>query len=201
MRYLRAASLLVALAACVLLPACSSTDDFAFLGYTTRSQFDRGIRTVRVPLFRNRTIVQRVEFELTEAVVKQIELKTPWKVVSGDGADTELTGIVLNFNKRIVLQNEVNEIREGELTLGAAITWRDLRTGEVLSERKKPDGALPALPPPDPLAAPAGQQPLGVLVQRSASFVPELGESLLTARKRVVDELAEQIVSMMETPW
>jgi hypothetical protein len=38
-------------------------------------------------------------------------------------------------------------------------------------------------------------------VRKSTQFVPELGESLATARARVVEELATQVVSMLEVGW
>jgi hypothetical protein len=33
------------------------------------------------------------------------------------------------------------------------------------------------------------------------NFIPELGESMATARKKVTDAMAIQIISMMEKPW
>jgi hypothetical protein len=40
-----------------------------------------------------------------------------------------------------------------------------------------------------------------VLVQATANFRPELGESITTALAIAVQRLATQIVSMMEKPW
>ena len=54
-------------------------------------------------------------------------------------------------------------------------------------------GGGPKLPPAPP-TPPA-------LVQSRASFIPEVGGSITTARKSNVDSLAVQIVSMMEKPW
>jgi hypothetical protein len=50
---------------------------------------------------------------------------------------------------------------------------------------------------------PAGIQPPAppVLIQSTASFIPELGGSITTARQKNVNSLAVQIVSMMEVPW
>jgi hypothetical protein len=40
-----------------------------------------------------------------------------------------------------------------------------------------------------------------VLVTAAGNYVPELGESITTAEKKMIDRLAVQIVSMMEIPW
>lgn len=193
--------------ACVLLSSCASGSyDFCVLGYTTQSQFARDIRTVRVPIFKNRTFVRGIEFELTEAVIRQIEVRTPWKVVGcGEDADTELVGTVVAVGKHDTLVNPLNEIRQGEVTVGAQILWRDLRTGELLTRVPTPP-PLAELPTPgtdkQTLPAPVPiQESFGILVLRSASFVPELGQSTSSARKQAVDDLAKQIVNMLETPW
>src|SRR5947209_1725854 len=117
------------------LSACEWDGHFTVLGYTTRPNYDCNIRTVRVPIFRNLTFYRGLEFELTRAVVREIELKTPYKVVGGDcDADTELAGTIITYNKAILNRNQLNEVREAETTLGVLLLWRDLRTGEVLSQ-------------------------------------------------------------------
>jgi hypothetical protein len=40
-----------------------------------------------------------------------------------------------------------------------------------------------------------------VQVQALTTFIPEIGSSLSTAEKEMVDKVAVQIVSMMEKPW
>jgi hypothetical protein len=54
---------------------------------------------------------------------------------------------------------------------------------------------MPAMTPPN--LGPAG----AVLVQRSATFVPELGQSFATAKQKVVNEMAQQMVNVMELAW
>jgi hypothetical protein len=55
------------------LPACEWDGQFTVLGYTTRPNYDSGIRTVRVPIFKNVTFWRGLEFDLTRAVVREIE--------------------------------------------------------------------------------------------------------------------------------
>ncbi len=50
------------------------------------------IRTVHVPMFDSVSLRRGLGERLTEAVVRDIELKTPFKVVDSVGADSTLTG-------------------------------------------------------------------------------------------------------------
>ena len=189
---------LLVLTASAALPSCSSDGNLTLLGYTTRPNYDPGIRTVRVPIFKNDTMRQGLEFELTKAVVREIEAKTPFKIISGVGqADTELTGTITLMNKNVVLRTPLNEIRQGEMVMAVAVQWKDLRTGEYLTRPKAGPGSLP----PD---APLGAQflpPPPVVITSTSDFAPELGESITTGEQRNVNRIAIQIVSMMEKPW
>lgn len=189
----RFASVLLSAAAALTLPSCEWDGHFTVLGYSTQPSYDANIRTVRVPIFQNLTYYRGLEFDLTEAIVREIEAKTPYKVVGlGCEADTELTGTVFLYTKLLLNRNPLNEVREAELTLAVDVLWRDLRTGEVLSgPRLKPGEAQP----------PPNVKPTPVRINSVANFIPELGESFATARKKNVDRLAVQVVSMMEAPW
>jgi hypothetical protein len=211
----------------LLLTACSENRNFTILGYSTQPNYDTSIRTVRVPIFKNLTQRRGLEFDLTNAVVREIELKTPFKVVGANcDADTELTGTIISYNKNILNRNQLNEVREAETTLAVEVVWKDLRTGEILTRPRRgettpaaPFLAAPGLLPgqegiavtqqpanaatqqPGAPVLPGTPPPPPVLVQSIAGFIPEVGESLATAYQRNVDRLAVQIVSMMEKPW
>src|SRR5437588_5541433 len=147
----RVPGLLALAAAACLLPSCESGGHFTIFGYTTQPNYDTCIKTVYVPIFQNETITDQVrrgiEVDLTRAVVREIELKTPYRVVSDRcRADTELTGRVVNLNKDVLNRNPLNEIREGQTVLTVEITWRDLRTGDILSKPKPAGPVLTATP-------------------------------------------------------
>jgi hypothetical protein len=187
----------------LLLPSCDWDGHFTILNYTTRPNYDTSIHTVRVPIFENVTLRRGLEFDLTRAVIREIEAKSPYKVVSaGCAADTELKGRIVTLNKNLLNRNQLNEVLEAETILSVEIVWRDLRTGEILSRPRLGRPGDP-LPPPPTLApgAPPPPPPPPVLVQSVGGFIPELGGSLTTAEKQNVDRLAIQIVSMMEIPW
>jgi hypothetical protein len=182
-------------AVAVLLPSCAWDGQLCILGYTTRPNYDPGIRTIRVPIFKNNTYIRGLEFDLTRAVIREIGARTPFQVVSAEcPADTELTGTITVLNKIAVNRTQLNEIREGQTTLGVEIIWRDLRSGEVLSQpRAKSDPDNPS-PPPEGLPKP-------LLIQSLGDYIPELGGSTTTALQQNVNRLATQIVSKMEIPW
>jgi hypothetical protein len=132
--------------------SCQEGGHFTVLGYTSRPNYDLTIHTVRVPIFQNLTFRRGLEFQLTEAVIREIELKTPYKVVSANcDADTELTGKIFSYNKAVINRNQLNEVREAETTLAVEVTWKNLRTGEIISRPPpRPDGPLPIIPAPPP---------------------------------------------------
>ena len=219
--------LLLAVSA-LLLPSCNWDGNFTVLGYTTKPQYPDHIRTIYVPIFKNLTMWRGLEFDLTRAVIREIEAKTPYKVVSSPScADSQLSGTIVSLNKNVINRNQLNEIREAETTLAVEIVWKDLRSGEILSRPRPPATANTSIPPipaptltpgiPVPETAEGGIRPpdyvppgtaVGpaavpppVLVQSIGSFIPELGESITTAQQKNVNRLAIQIVSMMESPW
>src|SRR5262245_25351765 len=101
----------LALLPVLALAGCSSDGNFSILGYSTCPNYDKSIGSVRVPIFLNQTIRPGIEFELTKAVIREIEAKTPYKVVNGDcSADTELRGTIKITNKSVMLRNPENEI-------------------------------------------------------------------------------------------
>jgi hypothetical protein len=270
-------SVLLALAGMGLaVPACTWNDWFAWnggkpvlFGYGTAPNYDKRFKTVRIKIFKNPTFwsvvpVPGMEMELTLALVREIEQKTPYKIVAGD-ADTEISGSIKSFTKMALNYTQQNETREIETTLTVDVVWKDLRTGQLLTspatgravDLPPPAGLLanqadplnggPAVPgtvqpplvgtpnspagqaatfadnsatpgvpapgatgvpgtpggPPAPgvLGGPGMRPTLGAIVRSVAHFRPELGESISTAQQKNVNRMAEQIVSMMETPW
>ena len=212
--------LALALAAAAL-PGCESSGHFTLLGYTTRPNYDTCIRSVYVPTFTSQVLIdstrRNLHIDLTKAVIREIEAKTPYKVVSDPAlADTELSGHLISLTKNLLNRNQLNEIREAETVLTVGIIWKNLRTGEILSQPRKgptalPTPGIPALeipevtgaPPPEPPPPPGAPPPLPapVIVTSLGDYIPELGQSNTTAYQQAVNRLAVQIVSMMEKAW
>lgn len=208
------------LAVCAL-PGCESAGHFSLLGYSTRPNYDSNIRTVYVPQFQSQAFVdstrRTLPVDLTRAVIREIESKTPFKVTHNRSeADTELSGTILSLNKQLLNRNQLNEVREAETVLTVGLVWLDLRTNEVLSRprRGSPDPVTPGIPGlqvpetggfSQPAVAqptmPNLAKPLPVLVTGTGRFIPELGQSNNTGYQEAINRLATQIVSQMEKPW
>jgi Lipopolysaccharide-assembly len=202
--------LAIALPLVLLAFGCRSGRDFTFLGYSTKPLHDESIRTVYVPVFKNlafqTTPNREMEADITRALIREIEQRTRMKVVSDRSrADTELLGTLVNIRKGVVNTNQQNLTREAEITATVNVVWRDLRDGRVLSNRRpvaQPDAPVPfdpSLPPPEPVAV--HEKAIPAQVVAVGRVVPELGESNATANQSIANQLAKQIVNMMESNW
>jgi hypothetical protein len=210
------------------LAGCESGGHFTFLGYTTKPNYDTCIKTIYVPIFESKIMLdetrRQIPFDLTRAVIREIESKTPYKVVSDcSKADTQLTGTVMALVKNVVNRNQLNEIRDAETVLTVGIVWKDLRSGEYLSKQRRAPGVLatpgiPALDIPElsaasqqnavPIPPPSGKPGVPpnpdaapVMVTGLGDYIPELGQSTTTAYQQSINRVATQIVSLMEKPW
>jgi hypothetical protein len=200
------------LLALLVAAGCQGGGDVNVLGYSTCPPFDPDVKTVYVPVFKNAafqtTPYRGLEVDLTQAVVRELGKRAgaPRVVSDPERADTELIGQLVLIQKRELNRNLQNLTREGEVTLTCNVVWRDLRTGRVLSNPRPPvvvkpdplpfDPSLP--PPPEP---PVIENPVPVPVIASGRLLPEVGETSTTASKMAVDQIAKQIVNMMEKPW
>ena len=150
-------------------------------GYNVGSMHPADVHTVYVPVFRSREFRRDLEFALTEAVVKEIERSTPYKVVKRGQADTELIGTLISVQKRVASINPDSDPRELSLELKADVTWRDIRSGQLLVKGKGAGGTREVI--------------------ETVSYVPELGQSIATASSRGIKRMARRIVELMERPW
>jgi hypothetical protein len=144
-------------------------------GYSTRPLYNAGYRTVAVPIFSNKSFRREWEFRLTEAITKNIEARTPYKVASRDKADTVLTGEIVEDTANVLTKRlGTNLPRETQFTVLVNFTWKD-RSGRVLVERKD--------------------------FNRAATEIPQLGERAADAEQMAIERLAAAIVDQMQTEW
>ena len=148
-----------------------------------QSLYPAHIYTVYVPIFESDSFRRHLGERLTERVMKRIEEVTPYKVINSPDADSILTGRIIADAKRVVVEDRFDNPREVELNMAVRVRWID-RRGNPLRD-------CPAVPLPPELTT----------VSASATVVPEVGQSIATGQVEAIDKLAEQIVSMMETPW
>ncbi len=167
------------LAAAVACLAAGCSDD-PTAGYTLQSQYVQGIETVAVPIFhRGREVYRRgLEMKLTEAVIKRVELDTPYKVVAKSRADTLLTGTIDRVSQRVLSYNpDTGRPREMEVALSVTVTWTDLRSGDVIARRTG--------------------------LRQAATYIPPspFGEEFFHGSTDAIDRLAVRIVQQMQAPW
>lgn len=149
-------------------------------GYTHEELFPDDVRTVAVPIFKNRNpqLYRDVEFDLTEALVKEIELRTPYKVTPPDRADTLLEGTIVAVNQRTLsVRREGGLPQEMETRVVVDFQWRSQRDGKTLRQRR-------------------GFASVG-------RYIPAqpVGEFFELAQHEAVQRAARDIVSAMRKDW
>src|SRR4051794_24450336 len=98
-----------------------------------RSLYRPDIRTVHVPMVQSDSYRRYLGEKLTEAIVKQIELKTPLKVVDADSADSVLAVRLLSDSKRNLANNRFSEPRDIEFDTYAQVSWTSRRGDLIMS--------------------------------------------------------------------
>jgi hypothetical protein len=140
------------------------------------------VATVYVPIFASESLHPDLGKRLTEAVVKEVQLKTPYRVVDTADADSILTGRIVGDSRTVLVEDFFDRPRELELSLRVEVTW--------LSRRSLPLREASLELPPEL-----------VVVNQSATLLPEAGESVVVSQQEAIERLATQIVAIMEQPW
>jgi len=166
--------------ACLSAALLSGCDVEPTEGYTLQSQYRPGIRTVDVPIWTVSKDVYRrgLEYRLTEAIKKRIELDTPYKIARRGRADTRLTGQIEKIEQRVISSNpRTGRPMEQEVAYTVSLRWVDLRTGEQLARRKD--------------------------LRVTASYIPHapVGEDFFLASEDALNKLAVRVVEEMEADW
>lgn len=147
-------------------------------GYSHGGTFPKDVASIAVPIFENRTAYRDVEFDLAEALVKEIELRTPYKVVRTVDADTILAGVITVVDQRTLSRRALGGLpQEVEISITVNFEWKNQRTGDSLRDRKG-----------------------FVTVGRHVPAQP-VGEPFETARHEAAQQMARDIVSVMRENW
>ncbi len=147
-------------------------------GYSIRAPYDKRIKTVFVPVLKTQSFRRDLNLNLCEMIQKEIMHRTPYKVVgTPEDADTILEGTINYADKNIVVENPFNLPRELNGTMSVSVKWTHN-------------------PPTD-----AEKAQIPTIIMETVNFVPEVGETSLTAFYRLNQNIAAQIVDMMEQPW
>lgn len=177
MRYARVHSALIRhlaivpmLAGMLALAGCANND------YQWQSLYREDVQTVAVPIFVSKSFERGVEMQLTQAIVQQIELRTPYKVVDQTRADTLLEGEIVRITQQTVSRHRTAAIPQEQLyVITVNFTWKDLRTGEILAKRQS--------------------------FEQTAPYYSTLGEGRTAGQLDSIEELAVAIVRELEAEW
>lgn len=163
------------LAASPLVGGCASDPR---QGYSFSDTHSTEFRTVSVPIFENATFTPGIEAELTEAIIKEINARTPWRVTDSSSADTTLAGVVRTADLgRLSTDPRTGLVQELAVRVTIDFDWRDNRTGKVLRSRRSFTGV--------------------------DTFVPArgTGERIDAGQRSAIDRLARDVVAELRSDW
>jgi hypothetical protein len=148
-----------------------------------QSLYAPDVSTVYVPMIESGSYRRDLGERLTEAVAKEIELKTPYKVVGTPAADSILEIRLVGDTRKTLAQNHFDDPRVSESDLFTEVSW--------VNRRREPIGTTRMVAMPQEL----------VNFQSSANLIPEVGQSVATSQQQAIQRLAQEIVATMEAPW
>jgi outer membrane lipopolysaccharide assembly protein LptE/RlpB len=105
-------------------------------GYSLRGNLPAHIKTVAVPVFRNRTSEPGVENFLTGAVVEAFSTNGRLRVVRPDRADSILEGEVVGYQVQSIAYDPQANVQQYRLVVTLNLRFRDVRREEVLFEQQ-----------------------------------------------------------------
>jgi len=141
-------------------------------GYKAHSLSSAGeIGTVFVPIFENYSFRRGYEFQLTQAVIEQIQREGTLRVAPRDEAESELQVSIMEYSEPVLLEDADDQVLEAEAMAAVSLIWRDLRTGALLLKEDS--------------------------LRVAAPFVVPLGGDEPSARREAFKRIAEMIVDSM----
>lgn len=149
----------------------------------TNSLYAADVATIYVPMIESDSYRRDLGERLTEAVVKEIELKTPYKVVNTPDADSILSARLMSDTRHRIIQNGFSDPRVSQTDLRAQVNW--------VNRRRQPLVPAQMIPIPAEL----------LNMSQTSNLIPEAGQSVATSQQQAIHRLAQQIVGTMEAPW
>ncbi len=146
-------------------------------GYTNTSLFPSDVNNVYLEMFDNRSFRRGIEFTLSDALAKRIEVDTPYKIVSSrDRADSVMSGQVVAAGESILtIERDIGRALEKEVVLTAVVNWKDMKNGKLMINSRT--------------------------VTAAASYSEFQGQDFAYASAVAANKLAQDIVQLMENPW
>jgi hypothetical protein len=171
-----AAAILPAAVAAVLICAAGGCGVGGIQGYSNEWLHPQDVGSVYVEMFDTRSFRRGYEFSLTSAICKNIESRTPYKIVSNrDTADTILSGQLTLGQGVLSNDRYMGRPLEREVVVRVVFTWKNLKTGEILVNHEQ--------------------------VAASGDYADLLNQDFDYAAAVAVNRAAERVVERMEKTW
>jgi hypothetical protein len=147
------------------------------MGYSNESLFPQNVDSVCLKMFDNQSFRRGIEYDLSDALAKRIELETPYKIISNaNQADTVISGQIISISEyALSTDREIGSILEKEVELQAVVDWKNLKTGHLLIDHQE--------------------------VRASASYSPYQMQDFKYGSSLAANNLARKIVELMERKW
>lgn len=147
-------------------------------GYSFEATFDESIKTVSVPVIENRSFFRGLERDATDALIKEIQRRTPWTVLQGIEADATLTVRIDDARlQTLATSTTTGLVQELAMVAQTGFTLRDNRSGKVLVARERFASAGAFVP--DPVAR----------------------ERIAVGQRELAQRLAQDIVGELRSGW
>lgn len=134
-QHIGAVSIFVAIAISQMLTIGGCASDGSS-GYESGNLYSKKYRSVAIPIFKNSSADRSIPFQLEDALVKEVESTTPYKVTGEGRADTVLRGTVSGFELRMLSQSIATGLTE-EMAVKVTVDyeWIDMKTGKPIVSR------------------------------------------------------------------
>jgi hypothetical protein len=146
-------------------------------GYSQGWLFPEGVQSVYVEMFDSRDFRRDYEYTLTDAICKQIEVQTPYKLIADkDRAQTMLYGYISSMgNDILATDRHSGKPIEQEAVVRVVFSWKDLATGKMYADNVEVIGA--------------------------SSYSEFEGQDYRYAGEAAVNDAAKKVLQAMQTKW
>jgi hypothetical protein len=147
-------------------------------GYSSSSLYAKQYKSVAIPIFQNDTMNRNIEFMLTDAVIKEVQARTPYQIIGEQYADTALIGTIKKVELAMLTASRVTGLNnETLIKVVIDFQWLNLQTGNKIIGREN--------------------------FSSSALFIPSQpsSEPIEMGQFAVTQQLASDIVDQMQASW
>ncbi|MEK7485115.1 MAG: LptE family protein [Planctomycetota bacterium] len=137
----------------------------------TNTMLPEYVHSIAIAMFENQTRYRGFEFDLTQALVREIQTKTSLKIREEQEADSILTGQIVKFRQPILSEDSFDRIKEVQIQMTVQFRWIARHTGKTLAENT---------------------------ITESSEFAAPRRENLSTSTQEAFLRVAERIVHLME---